>query len=79
MDVYLRDLGWDIVTVRETLGTGKSDSAIIELAKQRGYVVVTPDRKLAKRCRILSIGVVELGVEDFARTAHEKLAKEFAS
>ncbi len=77
MDVYLRDLGWKIVTVREALGSGKSDDSIIELAKKREYVVVTTDRKLAKRCRILGIGVVELGVEDFARTVHEKLTEQF--
>lgn len=79
MDVYLRDLGWDILTVRETLGAGKSDDAVVDLAKERGYVVVTTDRKLAKRCRLLGIGLVELGVEDFARTVHQRLTSQISS
>jgi rRNA-processing protein FCF1 len=78
MDVYLRDLGWDIVTIRETIGSGKSDDAIIGLAKKEAYVLVTTDRKLAKRCRMLDIGVVEVGVEDYARAVHQKLTKEFS-
>jgi rRNA-processing protein FCF1 len=77
MDVYLRDLGWDILTVRETIGAGKSDDAIVELVKKKHYVLVTTDRKLAKRCRVLGIRVVELGVEDLAQAVHQTLTREF--
>ncbi|MDA4129029.1 MAG: DUF5615 family PIN-like protein [Thaumarchaeota archaeon] len=79
MDVFLKDLGWKIVTVRESIGSGKSDDEIVELARKNNYFVVTTDRKLAKRCRLLNIGVVEVGVETFARAVHETLSKEFST
>ena len=77
MDVYLRDQGWNIKTVKELLGAGKSDDRVIEITKTNKYVLVTPDRQLAKRCRLLSIDVVELGVEMFAEVVNRQLAKSY--
>jgi len=77
MDVYLRDQGWDIKTVKEIIGTGRSDDRIVEIAKSQNFVLVTPDRKLVKRCKLLNIHVIELGVETFAEVVNRQLAKEF--
>ncbi len=77
INVYLRDQGWNIKTVNEILGSGKSDDKIIEVAKINKYVLVTPDRKLAKRCRLLNIEVVELGVEIFAEAVNRQLAQTY--
>lgn len=79
MDVYLRDQGWSIKTVREELGAGRSDDSIVELAKRNGFVVVTTDRKLVKRCRLLNITVIELGVETFAEVVSRQLTDAFPS
>jgi predicted nuclease of predicted toxin-antitoxin system len=77
LDVYLKDLGWNVVTVRDTLGAGKSDDDIVAFTRNNRYVLVTMDRKLAKRCRNLGTRVVEIGLEDFAKLVHESLTKEF--
>ena len=73
IDVYLRDLGWNIKTVKETLGSGRSDDQIIAFAKTNSFVLVTTDRKLARRCKLLNIEVVELGVELFAQAVNREL------
>jgi len=77
MDVYLRDQGWIIKTVREVLGSGKSDDKIIEIAKSNKFVLVTTDRKLVKRCKLLNIEVFELGVEIFAEAVNRQLSKAY--
>ena len=77
MDVYLRDQGWSIKTVREELGAGRSDDSIVELAKRNGFVVVTTDRMLVKRWRLLNITVIELGVVTFAEVVNRRLTDAF--
>src|SRR5881396_3015899 len=75
IDVYLRDQGWNIKTVREELGPGRSDDAIVEFAKSHNFVLVTPDRKLVRRCKLRNIEVVELGVEIFAEAVDRQLSE----
>ncbi len=71
LDEYLRDLGWKTVKV----SPGLSDDDVVTAAKQNGYVVVSPDRKLLSRCRVLGIQVVDVGFEVLARVVHESLEK----
>ena len=77
IDVYLRDQGWNIKTVRETLGAGRSDDQIIVFAKTNKFVLVTPDRKLVRRCKLLNVEEVELGVEIFAEAVNRQLTKMY--
>ncbi len=77
MDVYLRDLGWDLKTVKEELGTGRSDDEVVAFAKANSLVLVTPDRKLVRRCKLPGVEVVELGVEIFAEAVNRQLRKAY--
>lgn len=63
IDVYLRDLGWDVVNVRDILGFAKEDEKVIALAKEKSYVIVTADRKLVRRCKLQDVKVIEVGMK----------------
>ncbi len=79
MDVYLRDLNWQVSKVSDVLKPGASDDEVVKVARNGNYVVVTLDRKLIRRCKVLGIRVVELGLEDFAKKVHTTLEKELDS
>ena len=59
LNEYLRDLGWMATRVRP----GLSDDEVVNLAKENKYIVVSLDRKLLSRCRVMGIPAVNLGVE----------------
>ena len=57
LDEYLRDLGWMTTKVRP----GLSDDEVVNLAKENKYIIVSLDRKLLGRCRVIGIPAVDLG------------------
>lgn len=75
LDEYLRDLGW--ITTKVTPGT--SDDEVVSLARDKRYIVVSLDKKLLSRCRVMSIPSIDLGLEVQARMVHESLQKMLAS
>jgi rRNA-processing protein FCF1 len=75
LDEYLRDLGWTTTKVRP----GISDDEVVKLARENKYIVVSPDRKLLSRCRVMGIPLVDLGLEVQARIVHESLQKIMTS
>jgi predicted nuclease of predicted toxin-antitoxin system len=75
LDEYLRDLGWTTTKVRP----GVTDDEVVNLAKENDYVVVSLDKKLLSRCRVMGIPSVDLGLEVQARIVHESLQKIITS
>jgi uncharacterized protein with PIN domain len=71
LDEYLRDLGWITTKVRP----GVTDDEVVNLAKENKYIVVSLDRKLLSRCRVMGIPAVDLGLEVQAKIVHESLEK----
>jgi len=68
---YLRDLGWATTKVKP----GITDDEVVTLARDNKYIVVSLDKKLLSRCRVMGIPSVDLGLEVQARIAHESLTK----
>jgi rRNA-processing protein FCF1 len=71
LDEYLRDLGWTTTKVRP----GITDDEVVNLAKENRYIVVSLDKRLLSRCRVMGIPLVDLGLEVQARIVHESLQK----
>ena len=71
LDEYLRDLGWITAKVRP----GVTDDEVVSLAKENKYIVVSLDRKLLSRCRVMGIPSVDLGFEVQAKIVHDSLQK----
>ncbi len=71
LDEYLRDLGWTTAKVKP----GITDDEVVNLARENKYVVISLDKKLLSRCRVMGIPSVDLGLEVQARVAHESLQK----
>ena len=71
MDEYLRDLGWTTTKVRP----GINDDEVVNLARENRYIVVSLDKKLLSRCRVMGIPSVDLGLEVRAKIVHESLQK----
>jgi hypothetical protein len=69
LEEYLRDFGWKTVKV----DPGISDDQVVTLARNNSYIVVSPDRKLLSRCRLLGIEIVDVGFEALAKVVHESL------
>jgi uncharacterized protein with PIN domain len=74
LDEYLRDLGWTTTKVKP----GVADDDVVSLAKDKKYIVVSLDKKLLSRCRVMGIPSVDLGLEVQARIVHESLQKILA-
>ena len=77
----LSDKGWNVETVTEKLGSSKedrSDTKIIQYAKNSGCIVVTEDKKLIRRCNASEIEIITVEIEEIARTVHEKLRSKFS-
>jgi rRNA-processing protein FCF1 len=70
---FIRDMGLEVVRVKDALSEDENDDLILNLARSKGYVVVTPDRKLAKSCKAIDVKVIELGMEDFAKRIRSEL------
>jgi rRNA-processing protein FCF1 len=75
LDEYLRDLGW--ATTKVTPGI--TDDEVVSLAKDNKYIVVSLDKKLLSRCRVMGIPSVDLGLEVQARIVHESLQRIITS
>jgi rRNA-processing protein FCF1 len=75
LDEYLRDLGWTTTKVRP----GITDDEVVNLAKENKYIVVSLDKKLLSRCRVMSIPSIDLGLEVQAKIVHESLQKIITS
>jgi rRNA-processing protein FCF1 len=75
LDEYLRDLGW--VTTKVT--SGITDDEVVSLAKDNKYIVVSLDKKLLSRCRVMGIPSVDLGLEVQAKIVHESLQRIITS
>jgi rRNA-processing protein FCF1 len=75
LDEYLRDLGWATTKVKP----GITDDEVVNLAKENKYIVVSLDKKLLSRCRVMGIPSVDLGLEVQARIAHESLQRIITS
>jgi len=75
LDEYLRDLGWTTTKVRP----GITDDEVVNLAKENKYIVVSLDKELLSRCRVMSIPSVDLGLEVQAKIVHESLQKIITS
>ena len=71
LDEYLRDLGWSTTKVTP----GITDDEVVSLAKDNKYIVVSLDKKLLSRCRVMGIPSVDLGLEVQARIVHESLQR----
>ncbi len=71
LDEYLRDFGWKTSKIRP----GTSDDKVVNLAKDNRYIVVSLDKKLLSRCRVMGIPSVDFGIEVQARIVHEALEK----
>jgi len=71
LDEYLRDLGWTTSKVRP----GITDDEVVSTAKDNKYIVVSLDKKLLSRCRVMGIPSVDLGLEVQAKIVHESLQK----
>jgi uncharacterized protein with PIN domain len=71
LDEYLRDLGWSTTKVRP----GITDDEVVNLAKDNKYIVVSLDKKLLSRCRVMGIHSVDLGLEVQAKIVHESLQR----
>jgi rRNA-processing protein FCF1 len=71
LDEYLRDLGWTTAKVKP----GAPDDEVVNLAKAGKYIVVSNDKKLLSRCRVMGIPSVDLGIEVQARIVHESLQR----
>jgi rRNA-processing protein FCF1 len=74
LDEYLRDLGWTTTKVKP----GAGDDEVVSLARDKKYIVVSLDKKLLSRCRVMGIPSVDLGLEVQARIVHESLQKILA-
>ncbi len=74
LDEFLRDLGWDTVKVTPSM----TDDIVIRLAKEKGYVVISQDRKLLDRCELQGVRFVDTGFKDLARRVHHILTEDFA-
>ncbi len=72
LDEFLKDLGW--ITVKVT--QGMTDDDVVSLAREKGYVVISQDRKLLSRCRFQEIKVVDLGFENQARMVQRILTND---
>ena len=71
LDEYLRDLGWSTTKVTP----GITDDEVVSLAKDNKYIVVSLDKKLLSRCRVMGIPSVDLGLEVQAKIVHESLQR----
>jgi len=71
LDEYLRDFGWTTTKVRP----GITDDEVVDLAKDNKYIVVSLDKRLLSRCRVMGIPSVDLGLEVQAKIVHESLQK----
>jgi uncharacterized protein with PIN domain len=75
LDEFLRDLGWPTTKVTP----GITDDEVVSLAKDNKYIVVSLDKKLLSRCRVMGIPSVDLGLEVQAKIVHESLQKIITS
>jgi len=75
LDEYLRDLGWSTTKVTP----GIADDEVVNLAKDNKYIVVSLDKKLLSRCRVMGIPSVDLGLEVQAKIVHESLQRIITS
>ena len=75
LDEYLRDLGWSTTKVTP----GITDDEVVNLAKDNKYIVVSLDKKLLSRCRVMGIPSVDLGLEVQAKIVHESLQRIITS
>ncbi len=75
LDEYLRDLGWPTTKVTP----GITDDEVVNLAKDNKYIVVSLDKKLLSRCRVMGIPSVDLGLEVQAKIVHESLSRIITS
>ncbi len=69
----MKDFGWNVMKVKQ----GISDDEVLRIAEEAGYVLVTEDGVLAKRCRLKRVKVVELGVEEQASLIDQILRRDF--
>ena len=74
LEEYLRDLGWTTTKVTP----GVSDDEVVSIAKDKKYIVVSLDKKLLSRCRVMGIPSIDLGLEVQARIVHESLKRILA-
>ena len=58
---------------------GVTDDEVVSLAKDNKYIVVSLDKKLLSRCRVMGIPSVDLGLEVQAKIVHESLQRIIAS
>src|SRR5712664_4661357 len=75
LDEYLRDLGWSTTKVTP----GITDDEVVNLAKDNKYIVVSLDKKLLSRRRVMGIPSVDLGLEVQAKIVHESLQRIITS
>jgi len=75
LDEYLRDLGWSTTKVKP----GITDDEVVNLAKDNKYIVVSLDKKLLSRCRVMGIPSVDLGLEVQAKIVHDSLQRIITS
>jgi rRNA-processing protein FCF1 len=74
LDEYLRDFGWTTTKVKP----GISDDEVVTLAREKQYIVVSNDKKLLSRLRVMGVPTIDLGLEAQARIVHESLRKILA-
>jgi len=73
LEGFIRDRGFESVKMPQ----GRSDDLAIDLARENGYLVVTPDEQLVERCRALDIAVIDVGFRAMRDVALRYLTEHY--
>ena len=74
LEGFIRDRGFASVKMPQ----GRSDDPAVELARENGYLVVTPDEQLVERCRALDIEVIDVGFRAMRDVALRYLTERYS-
>ncbi len=70
---FLKALGWDVLTVEEAGIRGADDLQVVEHAKQKGFLVVSQEQKVAEIAEIKGVPHVVIGSVEIAKVIDQKL------
>lgn len=77
MDLFLRNLGYDVTTAYDVGYTQKTDEEVIRYAKENSMILVTEDNKAAKLAELLEVKTIHLDMKMKAIAVSTKLRKKY--